>query len=243
MLTTAARTLHPVAIRAITDLAPQMRRFRIAGDGLRELDTPLPGGWMKVFVPVPGQAKAHGRAYTIRRFDPSDGTMDLDFVLHGDSGRASAWAGKAEVGDSLDVAGPREGYAVDPAARAHVLVGDSTTLPAIATIIEALDAEVEVHAFLELTDAAEASLLPAHPGLRLGLYLSADRVSGTTGRLEKAIRDAALPDGIQVFVAGEAVMVRSILFHLTSERGLPRSYIDASGYWRVGIEDHRDRDL
>jgi NADPH-dependent ferric siderophore reductase len=39
------------------------------------------------------------RTYTARRFDAAAGWVDIDMVLHGDSGPGSRWAGRAAVGD------------------------------------------------------------------------------------------------------------------------------------------------
>ena len=45
------------------------------------------------------------RTYTPRRFDSEAGTLEVQFLLHGD-GPASAWAERAAVGDRLAIAGP-----------------------------------------------------------------------------------------------------------------------------------------
>jgi NADPH-dependent ferric siderophore reductase len=42
-----------------------------------------------------------GRRYTIRRWDPVDRRVTIDFVVHGDTGFAGRWANHAEVGDRL----------------------------------------------------------------------------------------------------------------------------------------------
>ena len=44
-------------------------------------------------------------------------TIDVDFFLHGDIGRASAWALRAAVGDPVGFAGPRTHWEPDPDAR------------------------------------------------------------------------------------------------------------------------------
>ena len=163
-----------------------------------------------------------------------------DFVLHGDEGRASRWAGQARVGEVIELAGPRDGYAIDPERGGHVLVGDSTSLPAIAAILEALPADVPVLAFVEVADREEASLLPVRTGSEPVLLVSGDRPAGTTGQLLQAVREARLPPSPQAWVAGEATMMRAVRDHLIKERGIDAKAVAASGYWRLGVEDHRD---
>ena len=234
------RVLHPAVVVAVQHIAPHMRRITVQGDPLRAMAADLPGQWMKVFFPMPPSAKRHGRAYTIRRHDARAGTMELDFVLHGDNGVASSWAGQAKPGEMLELAGPREGYEVDPSRTNHLLIGDSTSLPAIACILERLPAEVTPVVVIEVADAEEGMLLPRHPRSEAHILVSGDRLPGTTGALEKTVRTLRLPGAPQVWLAGEAGMMRSIYAHLRDQRQIEPAAIDASGYWRMGVEDHRD---
>ena len=93
MLPRNNRTLHTATVTHIEDITPRMRRITMIGDGLRTLPVSLPGQWVKIFFPAQPGEKPQGRAYTIRRFDPGTGAMEVDFVLHGDTGPASRWAG------------------------------------------------------------------------------------------------------------------------------------------------------
>jgi NADPH-dependent ferric siderophore reductase len=243
MRTPANYVLHPVAVTQIEDLAPFMRRFTIKGEALKDMRVSLPGQWMKVFFPAAPGAKPHGRAYTIRHFDATAGEMTLDFVLHGDSGQASKWAGEGKIGDILEIAGPREGYKYDKHVADHLLIGDSTALPAIAAILEDLPAEARPHVFVEVTDALEKALIPRHQNLELTVLLSGDRLSGTTGNLERAVTQAKLGNFAQIWVAGEAMLVRVLRNHFIDEKRVDKAHIQASGYWRVGAADHRDSQL
>ena len=236
------RVSHPVEVVGVTDIAPHMRRIRIAGDALDAMPVDLPGQWLKVFFPRLDERKAHGRAYTIRHHHRGSAAMDLDFVLHGDEGEASRWAGQARVGDTLSVAGPREGYQFDPAAEGQLLVGDSTALPAIAAILESLPDALPAQVFLEVTDEEERDLLPARPGADVHVFAAGAKAAGSTGRLERVLREVALPATPRVWIAGEAIMVRNMRNALW-DRGVPREAVTASGYWRVGIADHRDASL
>lgn len=242
MATPSNRVLHPAEVVGVQDLSPHMRRVTVAGDALRAMAVELPGQWMKVFFPSLPGAKAHGRAYTIRHHDAAAGTMDLDFVLHGDNGLASRWAGQVRAGEVLEVAGPREGYRIDPTATDHLLIGDSTSLPAIAAILESLPSGTGAQVFVELADAEEGALLPSRPAVAMRVFTSGAALPGTTGQLDRAIMAAELPGVPQVWLAGEAAMMRAVRTHLLASRGIPRSAITSSGYWRVGVEDHRDRE-
>ncbi len=240
MNTAPNRVLHPAEVVRVAALAPHMARITVQAEALRTMPIELPGQWLKVFFPREPGSRAHGRAYTIRAFDAAAGLVDMDFVLHGTQSRASAWATQARPGEVLEVAGPREGYRIDPLAADHLLVGDSTALPAIAAILEALPPDATPHVFLELTDDAEAALVPAHPKAKLEIHITSQALSGTTGQVLQAVKRSRLPATLQAFVAGEATMMRAVRTHLLKERGIEPSSVDASGYWRVGVADHRD---
>ncbi len=62
-----------------------------------------------------GKPEQHWRNFTVRSFDPGAATIDVDVFLHGDIGRASAWARRATVGDPVGFAGPRTHWEPDPA--------------------------------------------------------------------------------------------------------------------------------
>ena len=71
--------------------------------------------------------------------------MDVDFVLHGSTGPASAWAERAAVGDEIALIapnarfpGPTGGFEWHPPADASCLLvaGDETAVPAICAIVE-----------------------------------------------------------------------------------------------------------
>lgn len=240
MLPQNSRTLHPATVTHVETITPRMRRITMIGDGLRTLPVSLPGQWMKIFFPAQPGEKPQGRAYTIRRFDPGTATMEVDFVLHGDTGPASRWAGMAQPGDILQLAGPRAGYRIDPLASAQLLIGDATALPAIAAILDALPEGVAAHVFAEVAGDAEEQLFSGRAGLTVDWVHSGTEPPGTTGKLELAVQRAILPASPQVWLAGESFMVRAVLTHLLFDRGILHTSIDSAGYWKFGAADHRD---
>jgi NADPH-dependent ferric siderophore reductase len=153
---TGHRTLQVLRTELIT---PRMARVTLGGDELAGFPGDGPDQRIKLFFPMPGQhrpamprASSGGpvwppgeprpviRSYTVRRFDAAAGELDVDFVLHGAHGPAAAWAAAAAPGDWVGVSDPGGRYQPDPAALAHLVIGDESALPAIATVLEALAA-------------------------------------------------------------------------------------------------------
>ncbi|OLT09767.1 NADPH-dependent ferric siderophore reductase [Pseudonocardia sp. CNS-139] len=246
MSTTAPRLLQ---VRRSVRVTPRMVRVTLAGTELAGFGGDGPDRRIKMFFPVPGQerpavprATSGGplwppgeprpaiRTYTVRRFDADAGELDVDFVLHEGHGPAAAWARDARPGAWVGVSEPGGRYEPDPAAGFHLVIGDETALPAVATVLAALPGGVPAVAFLEVADADEEQDLPGAADVRW--VHRGDREPGVP--LAEAVRAADLPAGSgQAWLSGESACVRDLRKHLLDERGLDRRRVYATGYWRL----------
>jgi NADPH-dependent ferric siderophore reductase len=252
-MSTTHRTLRVLRTERIT---PKMARITLGGDELSGYPDFGPDQRVKLFFPVQGQARpampraSSGgpvwppgeprpviRSYTVRRFDAEAGELDVDFVLHGDHGPATTWATRAAVGDWVGISEPGGRYRPDPDARAHLVIGDESALPAIATVLTELGSFAgPVAVYVEVADAAEEQPLPTNPATRLCWLHRGERPAGHP--LVAALTAAELPGGVpaehcQAWLSAEAAAVRDIRAHLLDERGLRRRMIYATGYWRA----------
>src|SRR5690606_820818 len=103
----AVRHLEVTAVRTV---APSMVRVTLHGSELAGFRAPGPADHVRIFLPgpdgviaapaatpdggvrKPAKGTAISRQYTPLAFRPDALELDLDFVLHGDDGPASAWA-------------------------------------------------------------------------------------------------------------------------------------------------------
>lgn len=246
MTTTAPRLLQ---VRHSTRLTPRMVRVTLGGDELAGFGGDGPDRRIRMFFPVDGQdrpalprATSGGplwptgeprptiRTYTVRRFDAAAGELDVDFVLHAGHGPAAAWARDAAPGSWVGVSEPGGRYVPDPTADFHVVIGDESALPAVATVLAALPDGVPALAFLEVADAAEEQELPG--AAHVAWVYRGDREAGAP--LVEAVRAAELPAGRgQAWLAGESAAVKDLRQHLLGPRALPRRSIYATAYWRA----------
>ncbi len=117
----------PVQVARVQRLSPSFVRFTFTG---QDLGLFASNGWdqrVKVLLPLPGRGIAdfpsvpdwYGawralpperrmpiRTYTVRAARPEVREVDVDFVLHGATGPASAWAEGATAGDEVVLIGP-----------------------------------------------------------------------------------------------------------------------------------------
>ena len=186
----------------------RVKLFFPAADG--SLPT-LPHGshWNEARKKLPEAARPPMRTYTIRALRREALEVDVDFVLHGVNGPASAWATQAQVGDCLQMLAPNLAYEGDPGGyewkppqgvRTVLLIGDETALPAIAGVLEALaltQPDLAVQAFIEVPLEADCLALVHGSAVQLH-WLPRDLLGCAQGQaMLHAVRElASLPHGL-----------------------------------------------
>jgi NADPH-dependent ferric siderophore reductase len=177
------------------------------------------------------------RRYTVRRWDPAARELTVDFVVHGDSGVAGPWAKSVGPGDVLVFEGPSSGYRPDPTADWHLMVGDESALPAIAASVEAVPANALAIVRI-VCDGPEHQVELTGPGVLDVEWLHRTGSPDDADLLPAAVRGLVFPRGrVHAFVHGEADEIRVLRRHLLVDRGLTRSDMSCSPYWRREMTD------
>ncbi|MGX1933366.1 siderophore-interacting protein [Microbacterium resistens] len=132
------------------------------------------GEWYARWRTLPDAQRNPIRTYTVRAVRPAQREIDVDFVLHGTEGPASAWASAAAPGQPLVVVGPdaraeeRGGFEWRPGDADTVLIaGDETAVPAICAIVETLPSHVRGDVLVEVPAEADELPLSAPDGVRV----------------------------------------------------------------------------
>ncbi|SDG02243.1 siderophore-interacting protein [Dyella sp. 333MFSha] len=227
----AYRDLEVVSVRKHRGLI----RVVLGGKALADLTVPLPAAWVKVFLP--GPSGDVGRAYTVRRFDPVRQLLEIDVVRRRQGGALSNWIyERLAVGDHLHVAGPRGG--VEPTAQAdwHLLLGDETALPAIASMVEAGLPGRSI-ALVEVPFPDDA--YDENPLIQ---FLFRGRAANDEpSYLETALDSLpTLPGRGRVWIAGEAAVVKRLKRAAVDRWGPSGVTVHAAGYWKMGQTDYKD---
>ncbi|MFD8067172.1 SIP domain-containing protein [Streptomyces parvulus] len=254
-------TLREVGVVRITDLTPGMRRVTLSGEQLRAFTTAdgitrpafesggfdddlglyfsYPGQCEPV-LPVQGEAKLIApknprplsRAYTVRRWDPEAGELDVDFAKHG-VGVGTTWAYRVAPGDRIHLSGPRVSKALPVGADWWLVAGDDTALPAIGRLLDELPSDARAQVFIEIAEDAHRQDLRELPGVEVTWLVRSGAAEGAGSPLTEAVRGTGWwPGQAFVWLAGEHTAVRDIRRHLVEDRGVPKDDIDFTGYWR-----------
>ncbi len=250
-------TRRAVRVTTVRRLTRGMIRVTVAGEDLADFQAPGPADHLKIFLPDPDRPDHSGgelvnRDYTPRAFrpagaapssisstephvptGPAQAELDLDIVLHGDEGPASAWAAHAAPGDPVLLGGPRGSFLIDQVGAAAVLVADETGFPAVARMIEELRGRVPVTAMLAPADPENRTYFGDVDTREADLRWFTG--PGRSTDLEEAVRALPDQDGRWFFLAGETGLLIPLRRHLRHERGLPASQVVAQGYWKRGV--------
>lgn len=275
MSTYAPSRLYRTRVTAVTALSPHFVRITVAAADLQyfgghgfdqrlKLLFPAAEGlpplsfferpvaeWYPEWRELPTAQRGSMRTYTVRHVRPESGELDIDFVLHGVHGPASAWATTATVGAELLVLGP-DARANAPVrdidwkpgdATRLLIAGDETAAPAIAAILGSLGPEVSGEAFIEVPTARDALEIP-HPAKLTVTWLAREGLgSGDVLRTAVAAwgeRHTATADPAEPFyawLAGESGIATGLRRTLVRDLGVDRKAVSFMGYWKMGAAE------
>ena len=232
------------AVTAMRDITPTMRRFTLRADAFRDFGVEQPGEIVTLGWPLPGEElvlpqlgwrfprgarEQHWRNFTVRATDPGRAEIDVDFFLHGDAGRAAAWALRAQVGDRVGFAGPRLHWKGGNGCDWSLLVADETGLPALLAILETLPAGHRVTALAEVSHDGERQAVESAADVDLRWLVRDGRPPGTTTVLADAVAELELPHGRgRVWGGGEAMAMRAVRDRVRK----PGRGLQVIGYWK-----------
>ncbi|MUM20002.1 siderophore-interacting protein [Mycobacterium sp. CBMA271] len=253
-----ARPLHELQVVRTEQVTPHITRVILGGNGFDgfQASSSTDSYAKLIFLPEehegPGprdidearEMRATVRTYTIRSVDAVRREISIDFVVHGDTGVAGPWAGRAQSGDRLYVTDPNGAYSPDPAADWHLFAGDEAAIPAISVALQALPDNARAKVFIEIAGPqdeiefdtrGDVDIVWVHRGG--GADEVGEEQSGDNAPLIEAVRSAEwLPGQVQVFIHGEAQTVMyNLRPYVRKERGVDAKWASSiSGYWRRG---------
>lgn len=220
--------VHRGEVVAARDLTPRMRRVTLRSPVLRTAGI-RPAQDLELHLQDETGRRVK-RRYTIRHHRPDADEVDLDVLLHG-AGPGARWGAQASSEDVVQFQGPRGKLELRPAP-AHVLVGDESAIPAIASICEALPAHEQAFAVIEVrNNDDEIPLLAEVEWVHRGAA-----APGGAELLTAALQRRAVPPGARAYLLGETramVALRALL----EGAGVPHESIFVKGYWNLGRPD------
>ena len=238
-----AVTIRKLKVINSKELGKSMRRITLQGEDLADFPENQESGYVKIRFPKNiDHEPAHNkkdydlRSYTIRAFDLKKRELVLDFLLHGDSGPASKWASSAQIGESIEIAGPGPAILASPADW-YLFAGDMTALPAIAVNLEKLPSESKGIALLEINALEDKQDLQKPEGVEVRWIINTDPLNGCDELIESLNNIEIKGENPYVWVAGEFELLRFARKLLKHDKALPKESLYLSCYWKIGADD------
>ncbi|MBS0057818.1 siderophore-interacting protein, partial [Yersinia sp. Marseille-Q3913] len=212
------------------------------------------GAHLKVFLPLAGQTQPElpvpgekgpvwpaanvrpiVRTYSVRAIRPELCEIDIEFAIHDHHGPAVNFARNARPGDWLGITNPGGPETLLPAATYRYLVGDPSSLPAIAALLESLPADAKGHAIIRVNTPQDVLDLIKPAGVELSWV-----IGGTEKTQEVITQFCALNLSMEesaFWIAGEDSLVVQLRRYLRREKGGDRQQLYAIPYWREGLNE------
>jgi NADPH-dependent ferric siderophore reductase len=203
---------YELTVTGCTEFTPNYLRVHFRAQRLLAEQRVHPTMWVRGWFPAGG--KAHQRGYTLVNPDPQAGTVDIDFAMH--DGIATDFLEVTVLGSSFTLP--------EPAPAGYVIVGDTASLPAINSLLDAIgDAPARV--FLEAGHDDDREL-----------PVTGDAEITWVDRAEEGLLEAVSASAFDAsdhfgWVACNNRTTRAVARVFREEYGIPRKSIKAQAYW------------
>lgn len=248
---------YQLTVKQSQRISPNMQRITLQGQDLAEFKTDDEGSYVKLLFPIKSKctlpdseavnadANVIMRTYTIRKFNPYDLTLDIDFVLHGEldkhSGPASTWAEQTKPGDSMQMFGPGKVKAASLKADWFLFAGDMTALPAISCQLENLPANATGYAVIEIHSEQDKQSLQKPDGIDI-LWVINPHPDTENTVLSDAVKALPWLSGTpSIWAACEFSNMRLLRAYFKKDKQVTRDQLYISSYWKMGQTEDKHK--
>ncbi|MFI5715574.1 siderophore-interacting protein [Nocardia sp. NPDC051750] len=200
-------------------------RIGFTAGGLLDDHPVHPTQFIRLWIPDAVTDKLHHRGYTLIDQDPDSDHFHIEFAVHG--GPASQWAERAQVGDVIETSVLGSNFELPAATPSeYVIFGDSASLPAINTLLEAIG-DTPARVWLEWQYESDTTLPVRNKPHHTVTWVQ--RIDDGRAMREAADELTVAGDAF-AWVACDAATTRAVVKTLRTT--LPKQQIKAQGYWK-----------
>ena len=234
----APRRLTVIRSEQIT---PNMKRITLGGSELQGFPADQESAYIKLQVPDGESGDLVMRTYTVRNFNAELNELDVDFVVHGVEGPASAWATAVQPGDEILVAGPGGKKLLDFSADWFLLAGDMTALPAISVNIEQLPAHAKGYAVIEIHSEEDAQSFETPDGFEVFWVINPNTETANTCLLDKLMQLPWHEGRHSIWAACEFSKMKALRSYFKQEKKVVSKDLYVSSYWKAGLSEEQHK--
>jgi NADPH-dependent ferric siderophore reductase len=169
----------------------------------------------------------------------------VDFAVH-EAGPATRWALATRPGDQLAIGGPKGSMVVADDFDFYLLVGDESALPSIGRRAESLRAGVPVTTVVVIDGPDDVQQFETKAGWTpIWVFRNGEQTDDGALLRQALTKSWLTPEGEgYVWIAAEAKVARHLRDYMLIDRGQPKNWLKASGYWargQAGVSDKLER--
>lgn len=185
------------------------------------------------------------RRYSVRSVD-----YELDqltfWITTSHSGPGALWAAGAQVGDEVDIVGPRGKVTLDPRADWHLFIGDTSGFAAFYRMAQSIEAPGRAVFIVEINSPDDAVTADFEEGIGVtGIFIDRQgrSMNDPSGILSGLAAFEFPPDTGHAYLFGEFHVMKAAHAALL-DRGIDEEQISRKAYWRTGRNnaDHGEPD-
>jgi len=219
-------------------VSPNMLRITFGGKNITTIPENQESGYVKLIFSN-GDAKPLLRTYTIRHQRSDE--IDIDFMLHEDSGIACTWAKQAQPNDSILVGGPGPKKTIETSSDWKLLVGDMTALPAISVNLAELPDDSQGYAVIEVISKADIQDLKHPSGMALKWIINPHPGQNPSALLDQVKSLDWLEGQASIWAACEFTSMRVLRDFFKKEKAISKEYLYISSYWKLGSNEDQHK--
>lgn len=235
-----------LTVKSTLFLTPNMRRITLGGDALANFPTGSEGAHIKLLFEQDALDRPAMRTYTVAQQRSAQNEIDIDFMLHDrknvtEHALAAPWSLTAKLGDTISIFGPGLASYISLDADYFLLAADMTALPALTVSLKTLPNNAKGKVFVEVLSEEDKQTLP-HPENVEIVWVINDAPGSDASPLYHTIEQADWPVGrVAGWVACEFKTMKRIRSYLKGERGLEKSRLYISSYWKRGDTEEQHK--
>ncbi len=225
-------------------VTPNMQRLVLKGDELVNFPNNCEGSYIKFLFNKEGTTDLSQlnsgerpvmRTYTVRRFSAENRSIEVDFVRHLStdlqSGFATRWAMSAQIGETVNIAGPGSIKEINTDADWFFMAADMTALPALSAKIRQLPSDAKGYAVIKVTAQEDTQPITAPQDIQVIWLKNEDSLTAQVKSLPWLTGVAS------VWTACEFDDMRELRKYFQNDQQVPRELIYISSYWKNGLSE------
>ncbi|MCW3160293.1 siderophore-interacting protein [Chryseobacterium oryctis] len=242
-----------------TYLTPHYLRVYLEGENIKEIENSTIGVNNKICIPPKGVDQiyfprlddSHSkwiyppkevcpviRTYTHKGVDFTKNEIWIDFVVHGTEGIASSWAQNAKEGDRLGVLMVKDSIELYKRTENYVLIGDSTAIPVISSILKDLPEEAKGVCIIEVFTENDIQTLETNASIEFKWIFNENPHDGS--ELYNTVKEIQLPkENKLAYIAAEYTTVKNLRHYLRKQLLWNVDEVNAYSYWKIGASEDK----